>query len=145
MDFRDGARVDASGSMKMHFAASRIWRVKLDRSAVALARQLSQWRASYSSVRANPAVRAGAAVSSVDASKRYARQCSSCHGLAGVGNAAQGVPWIAGQHFPYLLRQLRQFRAAHRATPGTNMGPTTAAGSDQELAALADYLAGLPH
>lgn len=36
----------------------------------------------------------------------YRRLCSSCHGLAGEGDASRGVPRIAGQHYAYLLRQL---------------------------------------
>jgi cytochrome c553 len=36
----------------------------------------------------------------------YRRLCSSCHGLAGEGDASHGVPRIAGQHYAYLLRQL---------------------------------------
>lgn len=36
----------------------------------------------------------------------YRRLCASCHGPAGEGNAARGVPRIAGQHYAYLLRQL---------------------------------------
>jgi cytochrome c553 len=36
----------------------------------------------------------------------YRRLCSSCHGLAGEGDAGRGVPRLAGQHYAYLLRQL---------------------------------------
>ena len=36
----------------------------------------------------------------------YRRLCSSCHGLAGEGDAARGVPRMAGQHYAYLLRQM---------------------------------------
>ncbi len=36
----------------------------------------------------------------------YRRLCSSCHGLAGEGDAARAIPRLAGQHYAYLLRQL---------------------------------------
>jgi cytochrome c553 len=36
----------------------------------------------------------------------YRRLCAGCHGAGGEGNAAHGVPRIAGQHYAYLLRQM---------------------------------------
>jgi cytochrome c553 len=36
----------------------------------------------------------------------YGRQCQSCHGADGVGNAAQGAPRLGGQHYGYLMRQM---------------------------------------
>jgi cytochrome c553 len=36
----------------------------------------------------------------------YRQTCASCHGASGQGDAARGVPRIAGQHYAYVLRQL---------------------------------------
>jgi cytochrome c553 len=36
----------------------------------------------------------------------YFRQCESCHGTSGQGDAAHVVPRIGGQHFEYLRRQM---------------------------------------
>lgn len=36
----------------------------------------------------------------------YAKQCSSCHGPRGQGNAKKLIPQIAGQHYEYLMRQI---------------------------------------
>jgi hypothetical protein len=51
----------------------------------------------------------------------------------------KGVGWLCETEL------VRQFRAAHRATPESTMLPSLAAGTDPELAALANYIAGLPH
>ena len=36
----------------------------------------------------------------------YKSQCADCHGAAGEGDDAKGVPRIAGQHAGYLMRQI---------------------------------------
>jgi cytochrome c553 len=36
----------------------------------------------------------------------YARECSDCHGAAGEGSAKERVPFLAAQHYEYLLRQI---------------------------------------
>lgn len=38
--------------------------------------------------------------------KTYDRECTSCHGAAGEGDARKLVPRLAGQHYEYLLRQM---------------------------------------
>jgi cytochrome c553 len=36
----------------------------------------------------------------------YQRECASCHGPSGQGDAQKAVPWLAGQHYEYLLREM---------------------------------------
>lgn len=36
----------------------------------------------------------------------YKHECASCHGPTGQGNARKAVPWLAGQHYEYLLREM---------------------------------------
>ena len=36
----------------------------------------------------------------------YQRECASCHGPSGQGDARKAVPWLAGQHYDYLLREM---------------------------------------
>jgi cytochrome c553 len=36
----------------------------------------------------------------------YQRECASCHGPSGQGDARKAVPWLAGQHYEYLLREM---------------------------------------
>jgi cytochrome c553 len=38
--------------------------------------------------------------------ERYTRLCLRCHGARGEGNSPRAIPRIAGQHFPYLERQI---------------------------------------
>ena len=45
----------------------------------------------------------------------YAKQCSSCHGSTGEGNAKKLIPKIAGQHYEYLMRQI--YDAVDRRRP----------------------------
>lgn len=42
--------------------------------------------------------------------KRYNKECRSCHGTEGWGEAEKQIPQLAGQYSPYLLRQIEKFR-----------------------------------
>ena len=67
--------------------------------------------------------------------------CAGCHSPNGAGIPAQ-YPRLGGQHAEYTEAQLRAFRAGARA----NNAPMLAIAanlSDREIAALADYIAGL--
>jgi cytochrome c553 len=73
----------------------------------------------------------------------YARDCARCHGEDGEGDAARVVPRIAGQHYAYLLRQLRHIAGDRRRDAHPEMGAATSAYSDAEIQAVADYVARL--
>jgi cbb3-type cytochrome c oxidase subunit III len=67
--------------------------------------------------------------------------CAGCHSPNGAGIPAQ-YPRIAGQHQDYAVAQLTNFRTGAR----TNSAQMTAVGkrlSDEEMKAVADYVAGL--
>ncbi len=67
--------------------------------------------------------------------------CAGCHSPNGAGIPAQ-YPRIAGQHQDYAVAQLTNFRTGAR----TNSAQMTAIGkrlSDEEMKAVADYVAGL--
>jgi cytochrome c553 len=69
--------------------------------------------------------------------------CSACHSPNGVGIPAQ-YPRLAGQHGDYTTAQLQLFRSGDRGNDPNGMMRTIAARlSDKEIAALADYIAGL--
>ena len=69
--------------------------------------------------------------------------CSGCHGPAGAGIPAQ-YPRLSGQHAQYTVAQLRAFRSVERSNdPNQTMRAIAARMSDQEIAAVADYIAGL--
>lgn len=78
--------------------------------------------------------------------------CTGCHSPVGNGNAPAGYPALGGQHADYIAKQLHAFRdGAHdKSWPGarTNddnavMRGVAARMNDQEIAAVANYIAGL--
>ena len=70
--------------------------------------------------------------------------CASCHGAAGNGIPVQ-YPRIAGQHQDYTVAQLAMFRStkADARKNSAEMHTIAARMSDDEIAAVADYIAGL--
>ena len=69
--------------------------------------------------------------------------CTACHGPNGSGIPAQ-YPRLAGQFAEYTTAQLRAFRAGERANdPNRMMRALAERLSDREIAALAEYIAGL--
>lgn len=69
--------------------------------------------------------------------------CASCHGPAGAGIPVQ-FPRLAGQHAEYTLSQLKLFRSGERANDPSDMMRNIASRlSDQDMAAVADYIQGL--
>lgn len=69
--------------------------------------------------------------------------CASCHGPAGAGIPVQ-FPRLAGQHADYTVAQLKLFRSGERGNdPASMMRMVAAKMSDQDMAAVADYIQGL--
>jgi cytochrome c553 len=69
--------------------------------------------------------------------------CSACHSPDGAGIPAQ-FPRVAGQHNEYTTTQLQSFRTGERSNDANAMMRTIAARlSDKEMAAVAEYIAGL--
>lgn len=77
------------------------------------------------------------------ASKQVAA-CASCHGATGNGLPVQ-YPRIAGQHQDYTVAQLSMFRStkSDARKNSAQMHTIAARMSDDEIAAVADYIAGL--
>lgn len=70
--------------------------------------------------------------------------CSSCHGWNGAGNPPD-VPYLAGQHGSYLLKEFHAWRSGARdSDPRRQMPAIMQRLTDDDLAPLADYLAALP-
>lgn len=69
--------------------------------------------------------------------------CAACHSPTGAGIPAQ-YPRLSGQHPDYTIAQLKAFRAGERANDANSMMRSIAAKmTDREMAALAEYSAGL--
>jgi cytochrome c553 len=72
----------------------------------------------------------------------YQRLCVSCHGSLAQGDARQGIPWLAGQHYEYLLREM-YYTFDHRRP---NLAPHLSLldrFERPEFEGVADYLSGL--
>lgn len=67
--------------------------------------------------------------------------CASCHGAAGGGLPVQ-YPRLAGQHQDYTVAQLTAFRQGGRKN-SVQMTTLAQRMSDDEMKAVADYIAGL--
>ena len=69
--------------------------------------------------------------------------CAACHGPNGSGIPSQ-YPRLAGQFAEYTAAQIRAFRSGERANDGNQiMRQIAARMTDQEVAAVAQYTAGL--
>lgn len=70
--------------------------------------------------------------------------CAACHGPYGAGVPAQ-YPRLAGQFAEYTELQLKAFRSAERSNDASKMMRSiTARMTDEEMRAVADYIARLP-
>ncbi|PWG64038.1 c-type cytochrome [Spiribacter halobius] len=71
--------------------------------------------------------------------KIYSQACVTCHGPSGQGLAS--FPALQGRDAEYITMRLEQYRAGERV--GANsalMAPNAANLSDEDIAALADYI-----
>lgn len=74
----------------------------------------------------------------------YDKDCATCHGNAGEGNAEKFYPMVAAQHYRYLLRELNYIRDGDRSNSNPDMVKVIKPYSSGDLEALADYMAQLP-
>lgn len=71
----------------------------------------------------------------------YVRVCAGCHGASGQGDAATAVPRLAGQHAPYLLRQMQESATNGRPNMAASHVAALRTLSYEDFAGAADYLA----
>lgn len=76
--------------------------------------------------------------------KLYKRDCQTCHGKTGDGNAKEFIPRIAGQHYPYLLKQTQESRDHGRRNSNAKMVKVLKPYSDADIAAVSDHMSRLP-
>lgn len=70
----------------------------------------------------------------------YIRLCAGCHGASGQGSNAAGVPRLAGQHAPYLLRQMQESATNGRPNMSAAHVAVLRSLSYEDFAGAADYL-----
>jgi cytochrome c553 len=128
--FRSGARVDpAMQVVATHPTID-------DQGAVALADYLSRldW---------NPRSVNGGGEHLRVGQETYTHICAACHGADGRGEAANRVPRIAGQHYPYLRLQIDLAAALHRDLAPPEMTSALRSMAAPQKDALADYVSRL--
>lgn len=73
------------------------------------------------------------------------RTCIACHGSEGREPVMSGYPKIAGQNAPYLLAQMKKIKDGTRSNDSSiAMKNVMHLISDDEMAAVAEWLAALP-
>lgn len=80
-----------------------------------------------------PAIAAGDAASG----KQKSQTCAACHGPEGNSPTGPEFPRLAGQHYDYLLKALRDYKSGSRKDPV--MSAQAAALSLRDMADLAAY------
>jgi cytochrome c553 len=73
----------------------------------------------------------------------YKRDCVQCHGDQGQGSAEKFYPVLAGQHYEYMLRQIRDIASLRRRNANPDMVKVVKAYQDAELQAVVDYMSRL--
>jgi cytochrome c553 len=71
----------------------------------------------------------------------YAQSCASCHGAEAQGDDRRGIPRIAGQHAPYLARQIYDAVDGRRPPLARSHGKRFATLDFEQVLGLTDYLA----
>lgn len=69
--------------------------------------------------------------------------CAACHGPNGRGDPANRVPRLAGQHYPYLQRQIEMAANLHKDLAPPEMTSALRGMRPSEKDALADYISRL--
>ena len=75
--------------------------------------------------------------------KLYDRDCVKCHGDFGEGDRDKYYPVLAGQHYEYLLRQIRDIAAKRRRNANPDMVKVVVEYDDDDLTAVVDYMSRL--
>ena len=78
----------------------------------------------------------GAFAADPDAGKRKSQTCVACHGPDG-NSPAPDFPKIAGQHYDYLLKALRDYKSGARKSP--IMAPLVANLTQRDMEDLAAW------
>jgi len=73
----------------------------------------------------------------------YAKECASCHGRDGYGDAAHDVPQLAGQYSLYLSRQVENIRRGERLHDDPDDAELFRQYTDTEINDILAYLATL--
>jgi cytochrome c553 len=74
------------------------------------------------------------------AEKLFYRKCAECHGADGSGDKKRFYPRIQGQHYEYLLRQIKWIKEGKRRNANPKMVKRVAKMKEKDLKLLVDYI-----
>lgn len=74
----------------------------------------------------------------------YQKDCVVCHGKKGLGVAEQFYPRVAGQHYPYLRKEIANIAQGIRRNANPRMAAIVKRYSEADIAAVADFMSRLP-
>ena len=77
------------------------------------------------------------AAGDADSGKLKSQACAACHGPDGNSPTSPDFPRLAGQHYDYLLKSLRDYKSGARRNP--IMGAQVGGLNSQDLADLAAF------
>jgi cytochrome c553 len=96
----------------------------------------------FSKQKAKPSDFKVEAAKSIDGKKiADAALCTMCH-LGGFSGQNE-IPRVAGQHYEYIVKQLKDFRAKNRTNDAGNMTSVSRGLSDEDIDKLGHYITGL--
>lgn len=72
--------------------------------------------------------------------KLYEENCIACHGEFGEGNEEKFYPRIGGQHYHYMLRQLRWIRDGKRRNANPDMVQQTKTFTEDDMINVINYV-----
>jgi cytochrome c553 len=76
-----------------------------------------------------------------DKAKADETLCTTCH-LGGFKGQNE-IPRVAGQHYDYVVKQMKDFKTGKRTNDAGNMASVSKTLSDQDIDNLANYRVGL--
>lgn len=88
----------------------------------------------------NPAPAKGPGTSPELGKKIFTETCVSCHGRTAEGNPDLWIPNLRGQHYGYLLAQMRQMATGQRRNVSDDLHRMFTTYADADFEAVADYL-----
>lgn len=88
----------------------------------------------------NPAPEQGPGSMIAQGKQIYGGFCASCHGRNAEGSGDLWVPNLRGQHYGYMVEQMRRMARAQRGNVSEDLHRMFTTYADEEFQAVADYL-----
>jgi cytochrome c553 len=145
-----------AGQVEAYLLKQLVDFVELDRDTPEMHRLMARaelgqpqaWRdlaAHLASLRPNQRPQVGDGRNLARGARAYTAYCVTCHGATGAGLEEAPVPALRGQHYSYLLLQLRSFDTDRRLNLDGPLIEHMVGLSREDMEAIADYLTRMPN